>query len=248
MEQLSNRRSSSRSRRLISWIVALGIFWGMGFLLIGLLEDPNPEDLTVLISAGASGLYTLGLWITRSIWRPRLGRRPLTGAALLGSLNAAVVETIFLVFEKVTGAEGVAAHPNLLIDLLITMPWYVLMVITFTRVQNRQRFSPAIVLLLGAIYEFGADGVVGSLFAGLLFGDAAPFTLEYWLLLCGFGFWLFVPIYSSIVLAPSWLIEQIPPAQKPAIPAWLDALKPLIWLIPFSLYALTVIFILGALS
>jgi hypothetical protein len=46
----------------------------------------------------------------------------------LDPINAAVIETIFLGAEKVCSAEGVATHPNLLIDLLMTMTWYIAMI------------------------------------------------------------------------------------------------------------------------
>lgn len=166
---------------------------------------------------------------------------------MLGIFNAAVIETIFLAFEKITGAEGIAAHPNLLIDLLITMPWYVVMVISFARVQRRQHFAPAIVLLLGAVYELGADGIVSQI-VGILFGESQLLNPGYWLELGLFGFWIFIPVYSSMVLAPAWLIEKSTPAPKPAIPAWRDALKPLLWLIPFTVYVFVVILILDALN
>ena len=73
-----------------------------------------------------------------------------------------MIETLFLVVEKIFGAVGIAAHPNLLLDLIMTMPWYIGMTWIFVRVQKDERFSPAAVLLLGAIYELGADGIVGG--------------------------------------------------------------------------------------
>ena len=235
----------SQPHRLINWIVILGVIWGMFFLALAAITEPTPENWTLLASIAASGLYTVGLYLARPFWLPRLAQRPLRNASLLGIFNAAVVETIFLVFEKLMGAEGVAAHPNLLIDLVMTLPWYAMLVIAFVKMQRRRRFSPAVVLLLGAVYELGADGVAGPL-VGMLFGDFQLLTLEYWLLLLLFSFWAFIPVYSSIVLAPAWLIETAPPAPQPALPAWRDALKPLLWLIPFLVYLLILILFLGA--
>jgi len=165
----------------------------------------------------------------------------------LGIFNAAVIETVFLVMEKLMGAEGVAAHPNLLIDLVMTLPWYAMLVVAFVGVQHRQRFSPSVVLLLGALYELGADGVAAPL-VGMLFGDFQLLTLEYWLFLVLFVFWAFIPVYSSIVLAPAWLIETAPRVPQSAPPPWRDALKPLIWLIPFLIYLLILFLFMGALN
>ena len=202
-------------------------------------DDATPEDKTLALSIFSSGLYTLLLVHTRQWWLPRLRHRPLRNAMLLGSINAAVIETLFLVIEKLLGAEGVAAHPNLLIDLLITMPWYIGMVIIFVRVQHRRRFSPWTVLLLGGVYEIGGDGLVGGLLSGSLFSPVYP------LLLVGMMLWLFIPVYSSMVLPPAWLIETAPPAAAPASPAWRDALRPLLWLIPFLGYVLVLFVVLS---
>ena len=91
-----------------------------------------------------------------------LASNPARNAILLRINNAAIIETLFLIVEKAFGATGVAAHPNLLIDLLITMPWYIGMVWIFVKVQEEERFPLAAVLLLGAVYEMGADGIVGG--------------------------------------------------------------------------------------
>ncbi|MBN2005758.1 MAG: hypothetical protein JXA21_20545 [Anaerolineae bacterium] len=158
-------------------------------------------------------------------------------AVLLGVFNAAIVETEFLIFEKLFGAEGLAAHPNLLLDLIITMPWYILMCLSFAKIQARRGFSSATVLFLGGIYELGADGIVGPLL-GALSGDFSFFTLAYWPQMLLF-FWVFISVYSSLLLPSSWLIATIPvPTDLLHTPAWRDALKPLLWLIPFALYLL----------
>jgi hypothetical protein len=233
-------RSSPWSRRL----AAFGLVWGTIALIITTTADPTPKNLTLLVSILASGSYTLTLYVTRRFWLPLLAQRPLRNAILLGIVNAAMIETIFLVFEHVLGAEGVAAHPNLIIDLSITMPWYALMVYAFVNVQNRQRFPPATVLLLGAVYETGADGVVAQV-AGIVFGESQLLNPSYWVLLALLAFWQFIPVYSSMVLPPTWLIETIPPSPPLPRSAWHDALRPLLWLIPFTIYALALVILLG---
>ena len=72
-------------------------------------------------------------------------------------------ETAFWAAEKATGATGVAASPNLLLDLLVTMPWYVAMVAALWIVQRHFRYPWTTVALLGGLYEVGADGCVRPL-------------------------------------------------------------------------------------
>ena len=224
-------------RRWWPWLAGLGAGGGLLLTVAAALSEPTPENLTLMASIWSAGLYTLALRLTRPWWLPRLARQPLRNAVLLGAFNAAVIETTFLLLEKLFGAEGVAAHPNLLLDLLMTMPWYIVMCLSFVKIQARRRFSTATVLFLGGIYELGADGVVGPLL-GVLSGDASLFTLAYWLQMLLYV-WAFIPVYSSLLLPPSWLIAATPPpTETPRSPAWRDALKPLLWLIPFALYLL----------
>ncbi len=225
-------------------LVILGILWGLVILIIVAILEPTPESLTIIVSIFASGFYTLFLYFTRFLWLRWLARRPLLSAALLGIFNAAVVETVFWFFEKVFGAEGVAAHPNLIVDLAITMPWYILMVISFVRVQARWRFSAAVVLLLGAVYETGGDGIVGGLVVPLLLGEGPAF-FEFWVMMALVAFWQFIPVYSSMVLPPAWIVADDISVSPTASPIWLDALKPLFWLIPFTFYILAILLILS---
>lgn len=256
--------NSSTSRRWPRRILWIGLVWAALLIVImGLNDDATPEDHTLALSIALSGGYTLLLRVTRHWWRSRLARRPLRSAMILGSVNAAVIETLFLAVEVALGASGVAAHPNLAIDLLLTMPWYIGMVIVFVRVQHWRRFDPAVVLLLGGLYECGADGLIGGAFEGAILSPA------FFLLLPGVFFWLFIPVYSSMVLAPAWVIELAPPpesppdslpetgatprgrrwlAPHPSGPAWRDAARPLLLLVPFAVYLLACLVIIGALS
>lgn len=219
------------------------IVWAVIVQIIALNEEPTPENWTLTVSIILSGVYTLLLAITRRWWLDRAATRPLRSAMILGILNAALIETLFLVVERIFGAEGVAAHPNLLVDLLITMPWYVAMVIVFVRVQHRQRFAFPVVLLLGGIYELGADGLVGGGLAGTIFHPAAPLYLAL------FAYPAFIWVYSSMVLPPAWIIATMPaPHDPPPAPRWRDALRPMVWLIPFVIYLLVFLVIAGVLS
>lgn len=221
-------------------VVLAGLtFAGLLLTLMLIGEDSSREDKTTAIAILSSGLYTLVLARTRRWWLPRLSSHPLRSAMILGTVNAAVIEMLFLVVEKLMGAEGVSADPNLLLDLLITMPWYVGMVVIFVWVQHRRRFSPWTVLWLGGLYEVGGDGLVGGILSGDLFNPLTP------LLIIGVMWWVFIPVYSSMVLPPAWLIEMTPPIDPPPSPAWQDALRPLLWLIPFLIYVQVLLMILG---
>lgn len=248
-----------------------GLVWAACLIgLMGMQEGASPEDRTLAMSIALSGIYTLLLRQTRNRWLPRLADRPLRNAMILGSVNAAVIETLFLVVEKWMGASGVAAHPNLILDLLLTMPWYIGMVIIFVRAQYHRRFSSPAVLLLGGLYEVGADGFVGGGFGGAILSPA------FFLMVPLLYFWLFIPVYSSMVLPPAWVIERVPPplpgrgelqtpvsahrlkrwydaylrrlAPRPSGPAWKDAFRPLLWLIPFAIYLLAFLVIAGVIS
>lgn len=227
------------SRRLLRALIV----WAALVLVLAVISEPTPENWTLTVSITLSGAYTLLLARTRRWWLDRLADRPLRNAMILGIVNAAVIETLFLVVERAFGAEGVAAHPNLLLDLLITMPWYTAMVIVFVRVQHRRRFTVPVVLLLGGVYELGADGLVGGAFEGTIFHPAAP------LFLALFAYPTFIWVYSAMVLPPAWIVATTPaPDDPPATPAWRDALRPLVWLVPFALYLLALLVILGILS
>lgn len=225
------------------WLVRIGLVWA-GFLLLvmGLEESASLEDQTIAISITLSGAYTLLLAWTRRWWLHRLSGRPIRNAIILGCFNAVVIETLFLVVEKMVGSEGVAAHPNLIVDLILTMPWYIGMIAIFVRVQNRQRFTFATVLLLGGLYEIGGDGIAGGVFSGQVFNPAVI------VLYPGVMLWLFIPVYSSLVLPPAWILAQTPAPPRPAIPAWKDALRPMLWLIPFMVYLLIALITIAVLT
>jgi hypothetical protein len=162
----------------------------------------------------------------------------------LGSINAAVIETLFLLVEKGFGAQGVAAHHNLILDLIMTMPWYIGMVWIFVRVQRKEQFSPAIVLLFGGIYELGADGIVGGQIIPIIMGEPINLITS-WILMLAIAFWQFIPVYSSMVLPPAWVIDRAETDPSNQNPQYGRGFLPLLWLIPFTAYLLFLILIIG---
>ena len=236
------------SPRWLRWLVVAGTAWAQVALAISLASDPTPRNLTLVISIEASGAYTLLLYLARRFWLPRLARRPVAAATALGIMNAALVEALFLAVQTALGAEGVAAHGNLFMDWLLTMPWYAGMVWIFVRVQRRERYSAAAVLLWGAAYEAGADGMVGGLIVPAILGSA-PAPLQHLVFLAGLAFWQFIPVYSSMVLAPAWVLEAAAERQvEPVVPRparFAPGLKPFLWLAIYTAYLLGVLVVMG---
>ena len=212
-------------------VLAFGLIFGPLILLLSTISSPTPRNITLLFSILTSGLYALVLYLARDRWIPLLVRHPLRNACLLGIFNAAMVETIFWVCERLVGTTGVAASSNLLLDLIITMPWYIGMVVMFVYAQDRRRFSVSVVLLLGAVYELGADGYCGR--HALWRWAYSRQVHGYYLAL---AYWEFIPVYASMVLPTALLVDQAKIKHLPSHPAWVYALLPLVWLIPYTIY------------
>jgi hypothetical protein len=199
-------------------------------LILSALSDRTPRNLTLTCAILSGGLYALLLYLTRKWWLPFLSGHPLRNAILLGIFNAAFIETIFWAWEKIWGASGVAMSPDLARDLFMTMPWYIGMVIIFVWAQSRRRFSTPAVLLLGGLYELGADGFLGGMvFGGGLLSPGA------WALLA-LAYWEFIMVYASMVMPPALLVDTTPRPPEQAYPAWADGLAPLLWLVPYTIF------------
>jgi hypothetical protein len=83
---------------------------------------------------------------------------------------------------------------------------------------------------------------------GIPFGDTQLFSPVYWVMLMGLIFWQFILVYSSMVLPSAWILDTTPrPVEEDGSPIR-DALKPLVWLIPFTAYLFLVLIVLGAIS
>lgn len=108
--------------------------------------------------------------------------------------------SLFSGFLKNFNASGIAANPNLVLDWLITMPWYLMMTFLLWYVVTKYRFSLFELILLGGIYEFWADGILGNFAKGELFGPASlllPLILP-----------LFMTVYSPILLFPNLALRS----------------------------------------
>jgi hypothetical protein len=209
---------------IIIALVLLGLFQ-----VLALFQEPKAQ--AVSLGYFACAVAATVAWLARGKLQ-RWGRPTAPGAGrrfvLLGSMGAVWAETAFWAAEKLTGAVGVAASPNLILDLLVTMPWYVAMVAVLWAVHRRFRYHWTTVALLGGLYEIGGDGIVGHSLGG------SPFTLGYLAILVFLYFWVFVIVYAPIVLPPVW---ALPLDDQPySGPRWrkvLGTLVPLVPLVPY---------------
>ena len=236
--------AGKKPARWLLWVIIVGLLWGQFVLLIGTVKNPTPNNLTTFSAIETAGLYTLLLFLTRRAWLPILAKRPAFRAIMFGIFNAALIEAEFWAFERLFGGSGIAASSNLLLDWLLTMPWYIGMVILFVRGQTRSRFSPLLLLLLCGLYEAGSDGVVGGQVLPWISGHPVP-LLHAWAFLLLIAFWEFIPVYSSMILPAAWVIAVTPMPDPPPQRRWRDALLPLAWLLPYTVYLVLVLIAIG---
>ena len=126
----------------------------------------------------------------------------------------------------------------------MTMPWYIAMVWIFVHVQRTERFSAPEVLLLGAVYEMGADGIVGGVIIPGIMGEPVN-LMEFTILSVLIAFWQFIPVYSSMVLPPTWILESGLTETPDRKPRWVLGLKPLLALIPFLIYLILILLLIS---
>ena len=227
---------SSKKRILFSiWLLVimfLCLIWAIG---------ENVNDRTVSISTLFSGLSTFVFWCYRKKIASVIKRWSATSRTkfiLIGSFGAVWIEFIFWLLEKIFGAVGVAASPNFILDLIVTMPWYIFMIILLWRIETTYRYTFTELLLLGGVYELGADGFIGSFLGGRLSLSAIPPIL--------FLIPLFVVVYSFMILPCSKLLkEEIDMMReekviKRKINKYIYGLLPLIGLIPYFILGILI--------
>jgi hypothetical protein len=162
-----------------------------------LLYGRSPYELTQLASISTcAAVFTFGVVrrdALQKFWsRLRIG--PSKKLLLAGGLGAAFVETEYVIWQHIMGATGAAASPDLVIDLLETMPWYLLLLAFITVALRHVRPNVFQLLLLGGVYELMSDGLLGSLIGGTLGSD--------WLFLLAL-IPIFTLVYSPIVALPA---------------------------------------------
>jgi len=177
-------------------------FFAIVFLIVLWTLGGGANDRTVGVSALICGVTSLVFWQLRQPLtnRVRTWRKTRTKFIVLGGIGALWVEFVFWAFEKVFNASGVAASPNLLLDWLGTMPWYLMMTFLLWYVVTKYHYSLLELVLLGGVYELGVDGIFASFAKRTLL---SPNTL-----LLPFIIPLFVIVYSPIILLPNLTLKQ----------------------------------------
>lgn len=167
--------AGNRARKVLAvWTSIWVLLW-----LYNLVRG-NAHDRVVGYSMFICAGTTVLAWTYRDVltaWARKWAVSPRTKFIVIGSLGAAYAEYVFWQMEKIYGIEGVAANPNLGIDLLVTMPWYIMMVALLWKVQTRYRYSFTELFVLGGVYELGADGLVGSVMDGTFSAVTIPFLI-----------------------------------------------------------------------
>ena len=93
---------------------------------------------------------------------------------------------------------------------------------------------------------------MGGLIVPAIVGTLADPLLNKIVFLFGLAFWQFIPVYSSMVLAPAWVLEAAadisvePGISRPA--RFLPGLKPFAWLGVYTVYLLGVLVVMGSLN
>jgi len=223
----------------LNWKYVIFIIWTIiAFILI---FSGDLQSLLAGIGVSISALSTLIFWLFREkIFFKKQNDKNYTKwkYILIGSLGAFWVELEFWILEKLTGV-SLAADPNLLINMLVMMPWYIAMIATLWYVSNKSEYSYFEILLFGGIYDFFADGIIGSIFSGL-------FNFEILLLLL-IIFPEFVMCYSFMVIPPTFYLklQKIKSKTENRLKKYIFALLPLILLIiwAFGIYFIFAIFL-----
>jgi hypothetical protein len=179
----------------------LFIIW-TGLLLFFLIASGDfhsqAQAVAVIICAIISGIFwhfkDRALFIVEKI---KIGS--FQKFILIGSVGAILLESIFWSVDRIFNKIGIIADSNLFIDLLLTMPWYIVMVALFWIVINRYHYSFAEIFLLGGIYDFFADGLFSGTVEGIM-------SYEY-LINIIIGMPIFIIAYSVIVLPLSYLTK-----------------------------------------
>ncbi|MHB1001084.1 MAG: hypothetical protein ACYC27_17715 [Armatimonadota bacterium] len=199
MNKIDSIRQDRKIFRWIMVVIVIGVLLETRSLIAGELRDKA-------VALGYFGclLTITALYLIRnrlSDLSTRIGRREGLWFVLIGSMGVIWVETLFWAAEKLLGAHGVAAHPNLLIDLLVTMPWYISMLAVLQWSQRKANFKWTTVAFLGGIYDIGADGIVSQLLSGKHIEPSM-------FLLLPILFTISFVVYSPMVLLPVWILPQ----------------------------------------
>lgn len=208
-------------------IILLIIFFGI--LILGNLINGVPKDKTIAVGYFSALFYTFifGFLLRRKLQQffSKFNNKELV-FVVIGSIGAIFIETVIWSVQTYLKTKDAAIHPNLIVDLVMTMPFYSLLCYFVAKWVIKYSFSWPTIALAGGIYEAGADGFVGNLVQlNILGAFMSPILLP-----------MFIIVYSPIILVP-YLIVPRTSLINPNRRDYLILLKPL-WalvIVPFSL-------------
>lgn len=117
----------------------------------------------------------------------------------LGVIGSIIVEAVIWFAQVILKTEGAAISTHLLIDLMMTVPFYALLCYSLSKIIIQYRFSWITVAIFAGIYETMADGMIGNLFQLNILGALiSPVLIP-----------IFIVTYSPIILAPFLITKNL---------------------------------------
>lgn len=228
-----------KSSKWLRVLVIIGLVYGVGISIFGTAANPSGENLTMLIAIIFSGFYSLLLFLSRKLWLPAIitDENVSRNATVFAIANAFfirfMVKFCAQLIQSSIDSESIISSSN----LFVTIPWLVGIILFFIPVQKKYRFSWPMIILLCGFYEFIVEIWLDGLLIPLLSGQSTSilYTLSDLLI---FGFWQFAILYSPIFLVIGWIFEELPILEEEKGKPTQYALKPLICILPFSVYFL----------
>lgn len=211
---------------ILTILVLVGAVLMLGNLLNGVLKDK-----AISIGYFSAAAYTLifGLLLRKNLQKISAN---FTNKRLLftiyGAIGAIFVETVIWLAQVSLNTTGAAISTNLWIDILMTVPFYVLLCYFLSGLVLKYNFSWVTIALAGGFYETMADGIIGNLIGLNILGALiSPVLLP-----------IFIITYSPIILVPFLLLPPNPALAKNSVKKnFLILLKPAkaVLIFPFSL-------------
>lgn len=213
---------------LYSILILLVIFFAL--LEIGNLQNGILKDKAIAIGYFSALTYTFafGFLLRKKLQQILLKfNNQVILFTVIGSIGAFFIETVIWMAQTYLKTTGAAIHPNLFIDLIMTMPFYTLLSYFVAKWVIKSPFSWATIALAGGFYETAADGIVGNLVGLNILGALiSPILIP-----------LFIVMYSPIILVPFLLTKNTNQLIDPSKLKYKVLFKPLLALVifPFSL-------------
>jgi len=197
----------------------------LGNLLNGVLKD---GAIAIGYFSAAAYALVFGLLLRKNL------QKILTNFAdkkllftICGTIGGIFVETVIWWAQTTLNTKGAAISTNLWIDLLITVPFYILLCYFLGDLVMKYNFSWIAIALAGGFYEIIADGIIGNLIGLNILGALISPIL----------FPIFIITYSPIILVPFLLLPPNPDSAKNSIEKdFLILLKPVKAALIFPLF------------